>query len=458
MSQRVSDLPEELPRLTPEWERAFAWIETELGGRIVRAQRQPRWRPAWFLDLDRAGETLPLYFRGQRGEIDHGFEALEHEAGVLGQLEAEGIPVPHIYGLCPDPGGIVMTRSPGRANLATADSEEQRRAVLDDYMDILARMHALDTAGFEALGLAVSEGDEELGLGDFDSWVRSYRERKLRPEPAIEFLIGWVRRNVPRGRQRKSILCADAGQFLYEGKRVTALLDLELAYIGDPAADLGALRCRDLSEPLGDLSRAIRRYEAQTGEAVERRVIDYHTVRFSACTPLAVAPMLAAAQPGLDFVQYLCWYLVYARTPLEVIAEGMGLTLEPVELPEPAPTRHSAASDSLLQMLSRAGEDEAKFEKYRRETPLRVAEYTRRAESLGPALEEQNLDELAELLGERPADWRQGDAALEAYIHSAGPERDAALLRVLHRRLQRHEWLVDPVMRELRGARMQRID
>jgi aminoglycoside phosphotransferase (APT) family kinase protein len=458
MSQRASDLPDELPRLTPEWKRAFAWIETKLGGRVVRAQRQPRWRPAWFLDLDRDGETLPLYFRGQRGEVANGFEVLEREAGVLERLEAEGIPVPHVYGLCTDAGGIVMTRSPGRANLATADSEEQRRAVLDDYMDVLARMHALDTTAFEALGLAVSEGDEELGLGDFGSWVRSYRERKRRPEPEIEFLIGWVHRDVPRGRQRKSILCADAGQFLYEGERVTALLDLELAYIGDPAADLGALRCRDLSEPLGDLSRAIRRYESQTGEAVDRRVIDYHTVRFSTCTPLAVAPMVAAALPGLDFVQYLCWYLAYARTPLEVIAERMGLTLEPMELPEPAPTRHSAASDSLVHMLSRPGEGESEFEKYRRETALRVAEYTRRAESLGPALEEQNLDELAELLDERPADGRQGDAALEAYVHSAGAEQDAELLRILHRRLKRHEWLVDPVMRELRGARMQRID
>ena len=28
------------------------------------------------------------------------------------------------------------------------------------------------------------------------------------------------------------------------------------------------MRCRDLSEPLGDLSRAVRRYEALTGEDV----------------------------------------------------------------------------------------------------------------------------------------------------------------------------------------------
>ncbi len=458
MSGPTSDLPPELPELTPEWERAFAWIEKELGGHVVRAQRQARWRPAWFLDLDREGETIPLYFRGERGEVENGFEALEREAGVLRQLEKEGIAVPHVYGLCPEPGGIIMERSAGRANLATADNEAQRRAVLDDYMDELARVHELDTAGFEALGLTVSEGDEALAYGDFDTWEQSYRDREVRPEPAIEFLIKWVRSNVPLGRQRKSFLCADAGQFIFEGNRVTALIDLELAYIGDPAADLGSLRSRDLSEPLGDLSRAIRRYEKRTGEAVDRSVIDYHTVRFATVTPLAVAPMVAVALPGLDFVQYLSWYLVYQRTPLEVIARAKGIELEPLAFPESAPTRHSPAADSLLQMLSTPTEQEAEFETYRRETAQRVATYVQRAENLGPEMEEQNLDDLQALLGARPMSWQEGDAALAERVRAAGPEEDAVLISLLHRRLQRQEWLADPVMRELRGVTMQRIN
>ena len=454
----TSDLPAELPELSPEWQRAFAWIEREIGGRVVRAQRQARWRPAWFLDLERDGETLPLYFRGQRGEVANGFEALDREARVLLKLEAEGIPVPHVYGLCPDPGGIVLARSPGRANLATADGDAQRSAVLADYMEVLARIHALDPAGFEALGLTVCEGDEQLGLGDFEVWVQQYRAAKSRPEPAIEFLIAWVRRNMPRGRKRRSFVCADAGQFLFDGNRVTAVLDLELAYVGDPAADLGSLRSRDLSEPLGDLSRGIRHYEEHTGERVDRRVIDFHTVRFATCTPLAVAPMVATALPGLDFVQYLAWSLVYARTPIEVIAHGSGVELEAVDLREPGTTRYSPGGDALVQMLSTPADAEADFETYRRETMLRAAEYLRRAESLGPELEAQNLDDLEALLGSRPGSGPEGDAALEAYVLAAGPEQEAELLRILHRRLQRHEWLVDPVLRELRGARMQRLD
>ena len=66
--------------LDPEWQRAFAWVERELGGQITGFERQPRWRPAFFVDLVRDGETIPLYLRGERGELDHGANPFEFEA------------------------------------------------------------------------------------------------------------------------------------------------------------------------------------------------------------------------------------------------------------------------------------------------------------------------------------------------------------------------------------------
>ena len=62
----------ELPQVSEQWQRAFSWIEARLGAKIVRAERQPRWRPAWFIeverDSERGKETLGVYFRGDRGE------------------------------------------------------------------------------------------------------------------------------------------------------------------------------------------------------------------------------------------------------------------------------------------------------------------------------------------------------------------------------------------------------
>ncbi len=459
MVASASPAGDSVPELSPEWQRAFSWIEAELGGRIVAARRQPRWRPAWFIDLERAGEIVPLYFRGQRGEIAKGFAALEFEAGLLRTLEREGIPVPHVHALCPEPGGIVMQRSPGQANLATAGDDAQREAVLADYVDILARMHALDPARFAGLGLRVSEGERALGLGDFETWVKGYRRGRARPEPEIEFLIGWLMRNVPRGRTRASFVCADAGQFLFEGNAVTALIDLELAYIGDPAADIGSLRCRDLSEPLGPLAPAIARYEERVGERIPRAVIDYHTVRFATCTPLAVAPMVARVVPGLDYVQYLTWNLVYAKTPLEVIAEGMGVSLPALEKPADVGTRYTPAHGALVSMLAPSVDaGQAGFDGYARDTALRVAQYLEQVDLLAPAIEAANLDDLGGLLGARPASAAEGDAALETFVAAAGAEADAELLPLLHRRLQRQEWILDPVLREYRGAKMQRME
>lgn len=446
-----------LAQLAPRWRDAFAWIGRELGGRVVSARRQPRWRPAFFLELERDGARIPLYFRGQRGEIENGFRALELEAALLKRLEANGIPVPHVHCLCPEPGGIVMDEAPGRANLATAGSEAQRSAVLAHYVDILADLHALDPDRFDGIGLRVSKGERALGLGDFEHWIAGYRRGKARPEPEIEFLIRWVLRNVPRGRARSSLVCADAGQFLFENDRVTALVDLELAYVGDPAADLGSLLTRDLSEPLGDLRAAIARYEEKAGEKVPARVIDYHAVRFATCTPLAVAPMVARAVQGLDFLQYLGWYVVYLRTPLEKIAEGMGLALDALPEPQAVPTRQSPGHDALARMLATPPHQEDELARYERARAWRVAEYLKRANAMAPAIEAANLDELEALLGERPPTAAAGDAALEAFVLEAGPDEDARLVPVLHRRLLRQQWLIEPVMGELRGVAMQSL-
>lgn len=426
--------------LAPQWRRAFDSIGAELGGRVVAAERQPRWRPAWFLDLERDGETLPLYFRGERGETDHGVYALEHEMRVLEVLEAHGIPVPHVYHMCEEPRGIVMERSPGRANLASAGSEAERRAVLDDYVAILARIHAIDPAAFEAAGLVRPSTQEQIALMDLGAFEKTYRRNKRRPEPAVEFLLRWVRGHVPQDRSRVSLVCADAGQFLFEDGCVTAVLDLELACLGDPVADFGGMRGRDLSEPLGDLGRAVEVYEQHSGEPVDRAALDFHTVRFALVTPLSVSHLVAAPVPGLDLVQYLSWYLVYTRAALEVIGRQLGLRLNS---PEDPSTEEGAAGDG--------------FAGYEADREVRQRQYMERLERMGPSLLEEDLEDAGQLLGRAVSTREEADRELETRVASAGPADEPALVAFFHRRMLREERVVGPLLRELRGARIQML-
>jgi len=433
------------------------WVEKHMGGNVVACERQPRWRPAYFLELEKNGERSALYFRGDRGVSESNRYALEHEMACLQVLEAGGIPVPHVFGFCEKPRGILMERSPGRANLATAVDSDEQRAVQRHYMELLARMHALDVQPFLAAGLPAPAKHERLALADLPIWEKAYRMAKARPEPLIEFALQWLKRNLPEPSGPASFVCGDSGQFLFDEGRVTAIIDLELAHLGDPAEDLGALRCRDLSEPLGDLRHAVADYQEFGGCPVDPFLLDFHTVRFALMTPLATLPILGQARPGVDLIQYLCWFHVYSRAPLEVIAHRAGVDLQPPALPTPEPNRHSPIFQDLSLRLKPSAVASS-FDDYAQQTAYRTAVYLERLNRHGPALEADNIADVDALLGAAHANADEADAALEGFILAADPGADADLLRLLHRRCLREATLLEPVLAEFSGVQIQLFD
>ena len=448
--------------LTPEWQKGFEWVERELGGRVVNLRRQGRWRPAYFFDLEREGELVPLYFRGDRGhaEGERVESVLDHEANIFRVLEANGLPVPHVHGLCPEPKGIVMDRCPGSFNLSTVEDEGVRRAILDHYIELMVAMHAIDPAEFEAYGMERREGERILALGDFDQWVEQYRKAKQRPEPMLEFAIGWVYRNIPAGRKEVTFVQADSGQFLFEQGRVTALLDMETGYLGDPLADLGGLLCRDLGEPLGELAPAMRRYAELSGREVDFDVVRFHGLRFNLCTPIVMAHFLAGAQPEVDYAMYQAWSIVWGKAALKGIGELMRLDLPEIEIPDETETLLTPAYGSLVHMLGelrdRSEGDEGGF--YDLDRPYRLARALQRADLLAPAFERIEREEIGAILGRPVDDLLAANAELEALVLEAGPERDAELLRYFYRRILREEELHQPALFEYKGRTLQSID
>ena len=442
--------------LAPRWRLAFDWAERELGGRVVGWEPQPRWRPACFFELERDGKILPLYWRGSRSEWHRDARPLERERRIIDVLERNGVRVPHAYGLCQDPPGLVLEKLPGRFNLATANDDRHRRAVLDEYLVQLARIHSIPIEEFEAIGFDRPRSSGQSCLGETRSFERSYRAAKQHPEPMIEFQLGWCKRNVPQDRQEFSFLVCDAGQFMFDDAGLTGLIDFELGYIGDFAADLAALRTRDLSEPIGELGRAMRRYGEISGREIDLRAIDYHTIRFALVNPLSLAGALAKPNRDANFVQYLGWYVCYGRAGLELLARYVGVDLDPPRIPEGKPSRRGIAHAHLVELLDPArieGDDPAARERaYDFDRMQRLAVYLERSDRYGAALEADDLEDAAKLLGSRPASWQEADERLERLVLESGPERDADFIRYFHRRLSREESLLEPVLREQRNA------
>lgn len=72
-------------------------------------------------------------------------------------------------------------------------------------------------------------------------WEKSIDEDELCPQPVIRAAIRWLRRTPPPPAQKISVVHADfrTGNFLYDTEgRIHAILDWEMAHLGDPLEDL----------------------------------------------------------------------------------------------------------------------------------------------------------------------------------------------------------------------------
>lgn len=439
-----------------EWRPAFEVVEASVGGRIIEGERQARWRPVFWLEVERPdGEVLPVCFRG--GRIEQGEEnTIRNEYECFRTLEKNGILVPKIYGYCEEPVGFVMEKVAGRPDLATADSEAEAETVRDEFIEVLAQIHALPTDDFEAFGLELKKTSQELALGDTAMGIARFRERQTRPDPVVEFLIDWCERNAPKGRTENTFVTCDSGQYIFDEGHLTAMLDMELGYLGDPLADLGGLFSRDLTEKMGSLDVAVDRYEKATGKPVDRRLVLYHAIRFALTTPVSTTLALMTPHVAVEYVQFLTWYLVYSRTPLELIAHREGYTLEAPELPVETLSPVAIAHDSLQEKFG-AFKTNDEFQAYEADSLRRLALYLRQVDRFGPDLLEKDLDDVQKLLGRRPETWQERDAALSEFVAENQGERDEEIVRYLIRRIQREEAVLEPAQRDLVGAKMQTI-
>ena len=201
---------------TQDEERLAARIEALVGGVVVSMSRQVRWRPSWFVDVEKDGDIVKIYARGDRNSDVVPFPDLRREADVLAVLGQHGIPAPHIYGMCEDPVTIIMECAPGTRDVVEAKDDEERRSVARQYIESLVAMHQLPLQPFVDIGVHEPEGAEEIALAGLKAYWPLYEKHKAAPDPLVEFAIRWLRRNYPRHRSTASFIAFDAGQFLFD--------------------------------------------------------------------------------------------------------------------------------------------------------------------------------------------------------------------------------------------------
>jgi aminoglycoside phosphotransferase (APT) family kinase protein len=424
--------------------RISAWLDANIGGTVTSIARQGRWRPVWFADVQRDGATLPLCVRGDRIDSVTPWD-LEYEKTMFVELERAGIPVPHVYGWIDDPRAFVMDRSPGQSDFS-GSTDEEKAAGIDAYLRTLAQIHRLDVQPFADAGITRAERPERSGTVGIERVERVYRTAKTAPDPMTEFVLGWFRRNPLDNRGRESVVLWDSFQFHHDHGRLTAVLDLEVAHIGDPLMDLAGIRSREPYLRYGDIGDVFARYEQLGGFEVDYDAVDYYFIQESILNQLSFGPALADPPLMSDYTMNLTWVHLTNIWALEILAARLGVAIEPPELPDAVePATFTTAPHRLMTASMRALVDASTdFDQYRARALYRLAAHLQRLDQVEAEVLQADLADLESLLGHRPPTWDEGEAELERFVLADDGRHDAELIDLLHRRNWRHWATIAP--------------
>lgn len=173
------------------------------------------------------------------------------EFNVMNAAHRHGVPVPKMRWL--EPSGewlqrpfFVMERidgceaSPTKV-LMDPRFTQAREKVAADFVSVLARIHAIDSADESLAFFGSPPRPDECWLREIQHWEQVVARDTLEPQPVLSAAFRWLRHNPPPPAQRIVLVHADyrTGNFLCtpEGE-IKGILDWEMAHLGDPLEDV----------------------------------------------------------------------------------------------------------------------------------------------------------------------------------------------------------------------------
>ena len=301
--------------MTPQ-RRLERWLETELGLRNASAETRLGGGNSNVTQLIRHDGGLAVLRRPPDDTISASAGAgITREYGMLKALHGR-VKVPRPLGYCDDPtvaGHIfsVIEHVPGVAISETLPADyvgdpATISALGTELVDALAAVHRVD---WRAIGMKAPEAPERYATKQIARLRRLRAEESGRPLPLIEELARWLTDRLPEPPPATVIhgdYHLDNTLFSTAAPELQAIIDWELATIGDPYADLGLLLAfwgpRSVEPPGFAFVQKVSRMD---GGVITRRAL---AERWSAHT-------------GLD-LEHLDTYIVFALWRLASIVEG----------------------------------------------------------------------------------------------------------------------------------------
>jgi aminoglycoside phosphotransferase (APT) family kinase protein len=396
----------------------------------------------WFAEVERDGAIERVVVRGERSDSVLQFP-LDHEMRFQKVLADLGIPVPRVYGWCDRPRAYAMEAVPGRPDFAGVSAAD-RAVIVDDYLQVLARMHALPIEPFVDADIVRGRSPADAAHVGIRQFVRVFRANKVRPDPLIEFVLGWLARHPLPESDREGPVVWDSGQFHHVDGHFTSVMDVEIGHLGDPMMDLAAWRMRETVIPFGDFNTLYERYAELSGKPVDLAAIQYHHLFFTLTNSLSFHRALAEPTPNTDYMTYAQWVSETNLHTIETMAEYLGIELEDVPIPAPASSPVSAPHAHLSRSL-RAIKVDDPYVAYQVRIAFRLARHLQRFNEIGAEVVDEDRADVAALVGGRVShDWDECEAELERFILADDGAHDRELVVLFNRRWRRYKALMGP--------------
>ena len=274
-----------MPELNPEDVRSLiAEVEPDPGPVSASAIPGGASRETWLIEGDGGKWVLR---RDPQGSVS--LVPISDEFKLIARAAESDVPVPGPLAFEPAGGRLgtaamlmsfVEGTSVAPRILRKPEYEPARSALTAQLGEALARIHAIEPAAV-AGALPAAEGDP--AIAQIEEWERQLDEIG-EPLPAVELGLRWLRANAPPPVE-PGLVHGDfrLGNFIVDEQGLAAVIDWELAHLGDPAEDVGWLCIRSWrfgndDQPVagvGSLDRFAAAYEAAGGEPLDLDRVRY---------------------------------------------------------------------------------------------------------------------------------------------------------------------------------------
>ena len=444
-----------MAELAPE---VATWIENTVGGRIARADRiLAGGRYGWYIDVeDPGGAVRELFLQQSRSDagdpIRSPFNSFRMEGEIYRALHPY-IPVPKPWGINEDIGGFLVDRIPGVAWMHPPAGTDEQLSVARDFIRHLAKLHNLDPGELDLPSYGPVKSARQHQLDRLEVF-RAQAEAGGEPiEPMLRISLEFLENNIPDYDGPVVLVQGDTGpgNLMYQDGKVTGIIDWELAHLGDPMDDIAWMCWRTVQHTFTDFAARMREYETLSGHRIDVDRVNYY--RVNAFVVLCAGSSSQAGGFGLPGMteasgdsgearsasadsersadgSAFAMTTLHRRMRLTALADALKIKLPPRRVRGEAPARAEYASyDDLLERMRAIVPQigDAMAARHAKGV-VRKLKHLKELSRNGALFDGFELDNIARLLGKRPASLGKGRADLyRAALAQEIPDRDYIL-------------------------------